>query len=117
MYHQFLTVLPRTAVGQGKARLLTPRRPTPDNPSAENFVVIQWQAGEAAFELVVVNLASHRSQCTVGLEIPTIAAHSWSMADLLGQERHSRGGRDLQGNGLYFDLPPHRAQLFHFQPR
>jgi hypothetical protein len=116
MYHQLLTILPGTAVGQGKARLLRPRRPTPDNPSAENFVVIQWQASEAAFDLVVVNLAPDRSQCTVALEIPNIGVHSWSMADLLGQERHARAGSELQDHGLYFDLPPHGAQLFHFQP-
>ena len=38
------------------------------------------------------------------------------MADLLSDEQHERYGDDLEKQGLYLDLPPHGAQLFHFQP-
>jgi hypothetical protein len=116
IYHQILTALPRSAVGQGKASLLAPRRATPDNPSAENFVVIQWQAQPPEFDLVVVNLAPRGSQCSVTLDIPNLSAHTWSMQDLLGQDHYSHPGTGLQTRGLDFDLPPHGAQLFHFQP-
>jgi uncharacterized protein YcgL (UPF0745 family) len=38
------------------------------------------------------------------------------MKDLLGQEAYKRSGDDLQSQGLYLDVPPHAAQLFHFEP-
>ena len=81
------------------------------------MVIVQWQAQPPEFDLVVVNLASHPSQCYAPLTIADLRAHNWSMRDLLGEEKYERVGDDLQSQGLYLDLPPHGAQLFHFQPR
>ena len=39
------------------------------------------------------------------------------MTDLLGTERYERVGSDIAQQGLYLDLPPHGAQLFHFEPK
>ena len=71
---------------------------------------------DGEFDLVVVNLAPHRSQCYATLSLERLAAHNWAMKDLLGQERYKRSGDDLQNQGLYLDLPAHGAQLFHFEP-
>jgi len=114
-YEQLLTTLTRTAVGRGTASLLRPRAAWQENPTAQNFIIVQWQADPHSFDLVVVNLAPHPSQCSVQLKLPDSASQEWSMEDLLGPEKYKRSGKDLQANGLYLDLPAHGAQLFHFQ--
>ncbi|MCX6921974.1 MAG: alpha-amylase family glycosyl hydrolase [Verrucomicrobia bacterium] len=116
IYQLLLTTLRGTAVGQGRGELLKPRAAWPDNATAQNFVIVQWQNRESEFELVAANLAPHRSQCYVPLNIPHLAVHNWAMNDLLGQEFYKRSGEDLQNQGLYLDLPPHGAQLFRFEP-
>ena len=115
-YEQLLAGLPATAVGQGRAELSKPREAWPGNPTAQNFVIVQWQSRAPEFDLVVVNLAPNRSQCYAPLSVEHLAAHNWEMRDLLGQESYKRSGDDLQNQGLYLDLPPHGAQLFHFEP-
>ena len=111
LYEQLLTTLPGTAVGQGRGELLKPRVAWPDNPTAQNFVVVQWQRRAPEFDLVVVNLAPHRSQCYAPLTIQHLAAHNWAMRDLLGQEYYKRSGDDLQNQGLYLDLPGPRRPV------
>ena len=116
LYDQLLTRLPGSAVGHGKGELLKPRAAWPDNPTAQNFVIVQWQSRARGFEVVVVNLAPHRSQCYAPLTVQHLATHNWAMKDLLGQEFYKRSGDDLQNQGLYLDLPAHGAQLFQFKP-
>ncbi|HEY5482010.1 MAG TPA: alpha-amylase, partial [Verrucomicrobiae bacterium] len=115
LYEQLLTTLPGTAVGQGRGELSKPRAAWPGNSTAQNFVIVQWQKQAPEFDLVVVNLAPNRSQCYAPLSLEGLAAHNWAMTDLLGEERFKRSGDDLQNQGLYLDLPPHGAQLFHFE--
>ena len=79
-------------------------------------MIIQWQTEPPNFDLVVVNLAAHRSQCFVPLAIPDLRQHNWSLCDLLGSEQYLRDGLDLEIHGLYLDVPEHGAQLFHFSP-
>ena len=115
-YQHLLSALGCTAVGRGKGEILGPRPAWPENPTAENFVVIQWQAQADCFDLVVVNLAAHRSQCFVVLTVEGLGQRNWLLKDLLGSEEHQRFGDDLQAQGLYLDLPEHGAQLFHCTP-
>ncbi len=115
-YDQLLSVLSPSAVGRGEFALLPPREAWPGNPTAQNFIIVQWQAQPPAFDLVVVNLAAHRSQCYAPLTIPQLAEHNWTMRDALGTEAYERFGADLEAQGLYLDLPESGAQLFHFEP-
>ena len=116
IYEELLTVLQRTAVGCGQAEALSPRAAWPDNPTSVNFIIVQWLAQSPEFDLVVVNLAPHRSQCYAPLTVPELSEHNWSIRDLLGPERRERFGADLAEQGLYLDLPAHGAQVFHFEP-
>jgi hypothetical protein len=77
---------------------------------------VQWQTQAPEFDLVVVNLAPHRSQCYAPLTVQNLAPHNWAMKDVLGPEQYVRDGEDLQNQGLYLDLRAQGAQLFHFQP-
>jgi hypothetical protein len=116
MYEAMLTILRTTAVGRGEGRVLPPCPAWPGNPSGQNFMVVQWQILPPEFDVVVVNLAPHRSQCYAPLTVPGLAEFNWSMRDRLGTESYVRVGSDLEAQGLYLDLPAHGAQLFHFAP-
>ena len=116
IYEPMLSALPGTAVGQGRCELCHPRAAWPGNSTAQHFVIAQWQRQALEFDLVVVNLAPHRSQCYAPLNRDNLATHNWAMTDLLGPERFKRSGDDLKNQGLYLDLPAHGAQLFHFEP-
>ncbi len=115
-YQEMLGALPRSAVGAGEGILLRPRAAWAGNPTAQNLLLVQWQTRPPEFDLVVVNLAPHRSQCYAPLNLDGLAQRNWSLRDLLGAERYERFGNDLQTQGLYLDVAPHAAQLFHFQP-
>jgi hypothetical protein len=116
LYERILTALPVAGVGQGQATLLAPRPAWAENPSGQDFILVLWQSKPEEFALVAVNLAAHRSQCYAPVAVPNLADRNWGMRDLLSEERHERFGNDLASQGLYLDLPPHGAQLFHFQP-
>jgi hypothetical protein len=117
MYQQLLTTLPTTSVGRGRGELLRSVAAWSENPTCCNFVIVQWQLETPEFDLIVVNLAPHQSQCYVRLTVPELATHDWLMKDLLGIEQYEREGKEMQAHGLYFDLAAHAAQLFHFTPR
>jgi hypothetical protein len=115
-YEQLLTTLQATAVGRGAFEILHPRPAWPENPTAQNFVLIQWQSAPPQFDLVVVNLAAHNSQCFAPLTATGLAEHDWQLKDLLNGEGYARTGAELQTRGLFLDLPAHGAQLFHSTP-
>jgi hypothetical protein len=116
VYDELLAALPSSAVGRGEFQILQPQEAWPGNPTTQNFIIVQWQSKAPAFDLVVVNLAPHRSQCYAPLTVPDLAEHNWTMRDRLGAETHERYGADLASQGLYLDLPEWGAQLFHFEP-
>ncbi|MEW6306414.1 MAG: alpha-amylase family glycosyl hydrolase [Verrucomicrobiota bacterium] len=116
LYQQLLALLPSTAISRGHAEILQPTEAWEGNFTAAHFVVVQWQAGRNEFDLVVVNLASHRAQCRVRPALGKVARHRWKLVDLLGQEVWRRDGRELEQEGLFLDLPAHGAQLFRCLP-
>jgi len=116
MYETMLAASRVAAVGHGQGEILSPRAAWPGNPTGQNFIGVQWQSQPQEFDVVVVNLAPHRSQCYVPLSVPGLAEFNWSMRDLLGPETYVRAGSDLAEQGLYLDLPGYGAQLFHFTP-
>jgi hypothetical protein len=72
-YEAILFALEPTSVGKGRASILRPRAAWADNPTGLNFIVVQWQTKGPDFDLVVVNLAPHPSQCYVTLDIQELA--------------------------------------------
>ena len=116
-YEQLLAALKKSDVGSGRGQILAPRFAWDGNSTAQNFIVVVWQGKGPGFDLVVVNLAWHRSQCYVPLGIAGLAERDWIMRDQLGDERFERVGSDLATQGLYLDVPAYGAQLFHFEPK
>jgi alpha amylase-like protein len=115
VYEQLLTQLHTSAVGQGTAQLLVPAKAWPDNPTEQNFVLVQWTDEESTSDLVVVNLAPHQGQCYVPVKLPDSASGTWSVTDRLGAEKYIRTGEELRTHGLYLDVGAHAAQVFHFE--
>jgi hypothetical protein len=115
LYDELLGALRKTAVGQGQGRVLAAVEAWEGNPTAQNFILIQWQPGPSEFELAAINLAPHRSQCRAFLNVPDLAASNWSIEDLLTMTGRQRAGRELQEQGLYLDLPGNGVQLLSFQ--
>ncbi len=115
-YEKLLTTLKSANVGHGQAQILAPRAAWDGNPTGQNFIVVQWQEKAPEFDLVVVNLAPHRSQCYVTLSAPGLDEHHWAVRDRLSEESYVRVGSDIAQQGLYLDLPAHGAQVFHFAP-
>ncbi|HYV26965.1 MAG TPA: alpha-amylase family glycosyl hydrolase [Candidatus Eisenbacteria bacterium] len=115
-YENLLTTLQSSAIGCGRGELLRPNRAWSDNPTDQNFLLVQWQDQEPSFDLVVVNFAPHAGQCYAPLTIAGLENHNWQLVNRFGAERYERNGDDLKRQGLYLDVPAHGAQLFHFQP-
>lgn len=115
MYEHLLRALRESAVGSGEPGLLRPREAWPGNPTANGFVLVQWQRQPGEFDLVVVNLAPHRAQCYAPVRLDVSEPARWRLADRLGPERYERTSDELRSRGLYLDVPAHAAQLFHFR--
>jgi len=114
-YENLLAVLQNTAVGRGQFAVLRPFAVWDGNSTTENFVIVQWWEAPKAFDLVVVNLTGHQSQCCVRIISVGIAEHLWRMQDLLGNQSYERSSDHLQQHGLFLDVAAHATQLFHCQ--
>ena len=116
MYHQILTSFAQSAVAKGEGQILIPRRAWDDNPTSQCIQLTLWQdvARPGHFDLVVVNMASHRSQCRVDLPVAELGNSAWLMADRLGEERWDRDGNSLAREGLYLDVDARGAHIYSF---
>ena len=114
-YDYLLTALAVSAVGRGHGQLLGPRPAWPENPTAQNFVLVQWEAGAGEFDLVVVNLAPHDSQCYAPLTVDGLAGRHWQVKNMLGAEVYEQSSDDLHRSDLYPEVPGQGPLLLHFQ--
>ena len=74
-----------------------------------------------AYDVINVNVGGANTSLAVStrMDVPLrgdgLSTAQWRLTDLLGPEMHERNGAELVQPGLYLDLPPHGAQLFHCQ--
>lgn len=111
-YDELFTAIGESKVGRGEPVILEPGPAWADNPSHQAFVIVKWQCGPAEFDLAVVNLASHPSQCFAPVVPREAAQGNWTLRDRFSSETHCRPGDDLASRGLYLDLPGHAFRLF-----
>ncbi len=116
LYEQLLGAVAKSTVGNGKGTLPVVRCAGEGNPSWRNLVVLLWQGSSQGFDLAVVNLAPNRSQGFARIDVPGLERTNWVLQDRLGDERFERAGRELRTQGLFLDVGPYAAQLFHFRP-
>ncbi len=111
-YDKLLTVLERRGVRNGRWQLLECNRAWEANGSADDFIAYAWQSSEGERLVVTVNYAPHWSQCYVRLPFSGLDGKEWRLRDLLSDAAYDRKGNDLQGRGLYLDVPPWKYHVF-----
>ena len=111
-YERLIDVLRRPAVRQGQWQLLECVPAWNGNASSDAFIAFTWQHSGGARLLVVVNYASHPSQCCLRLPFPDLGGRLWLLHDLLGNTAYEREGDDLLSRGLYLDVPPWHCHVF-----
>jgi glycosidase len=111
-YDRLLTVLRRSAVGDGQWQLLECVPAWDSNWTWDNFLASVWQGADDERVLVVVNYSGHQSQCYVRIPIPGLAGCHWRLQDQLSPAAYDRDGDDLRTRGLYIDAHPWQASVF-----
>jgi hypothetical protein len=118
-YDRLLAVLRQPMLRDGRWQLLECTPAWEGNWTWDCFVAFAWQGAGEERLLVVVNYAPNQSQCFVRLPFPDLGKHPWRFQDLLGDATYDRDGNELQGRGLYQDVPPWKASVFslkHHEP-
>jgi hypothetical protein len=113
-YLRLLAVLAEKGIRRG-AWSLCDRTGWPDNSSFQNLVAWCWREGEKR-QVIVVNLSDARSQARIHLPWDDLANRVWQLEDLFKGESYRDNGNELQGDGLFVDLPPWGYHLFDAQP-
>jgi hypothetical protein len=116
-YDRLLGVLRRPAVRQGEWQLLESVPAWEGNWTWDCFLAFAWGLPGEERLLVTVNYAANQSQCYVRLPFTDLGKHQWRLTDLLGEATYDRDGDDLQGRGLYLDVPPWQASVFSLTRR
>jgi hypothetical protein len=111
-YDQLLSVLRRSVVREGEWQLLECKPAWDDNWTWDCFLASAWQAASGERLMVVVNYASHQSQCYVRMPFTDLAGRSVRFQDLMGPACYDRDGNDLISSGLYLDLPAWGYHVF-----
>jgi glycosidase len=114
-YGRLLEVMRREEVRSGSWRLAHPRPAWDGNPTAAQFVVGSWQAGEQRL-VVAVNYGPTQAQCYVPLGLTGLGGRAFTLVDLLSETEYHRQGDELAGAGLYLDMPPWGRQLLALRP-
>lgn len=110
LYRKMLTLLRAGSVGEGTAELLSPM---PDgDASCSEIVLVQWQPGPQAIDLVAVNLGSSSSRCRAPLRLGDPVPECWRVVDLVGGASGSHSGEELRQRGLFVALPAWSAALY-----
>jgi hypothetical protein len=110
-YDHLLAVVRRPEVRAGAWALLECIPAWDGNWTQEDFVACTWQTPESLL-VIVVNYASHPSQCYVRLPFDRLHGRTWRLTDLLGPAEYDRAGDQLVGKGLYLDLPAWGYNVF-----
>jgi len=104
MYQQLLAALAGTAVGQGKPRLLKPKRAVGGEPAPESVIAVLWES-ESRADLALINYCAHRVKCAPPLKY-----------QVKGRRFGSDDSSYEKGEGaVVFDLAPYAAQLLELE--
>lgn len=112
MYQEILRLLPRTAVGRGTPRLLTPLAGAADAKPPPGVVLIQWERRPGEGDWVAVNGATVSAEVSVPLD-PAMFGPEARFTDLLG----APAPLHRTGSGLRFELSGHEVRVIHYAAR
>jgi hypothetical protein len=111
-YEHLLAILRKPIVRSGQWLSLVCRPAWEGNGSWDSFVAHAWTGPGNERLLIVVNYASHPSQCQMELPFPEIKGRSVRLGDLLSAAVYLREGNELSERGLYLDMQPWSYHVF-----
>jgi hypothetical protein len=111
-YENLLAILDKPALRSGEWQPLTCRPAWEGNCSWDAYIAHAWTGPGNERMLIVVNYASHPSQCYLELPFPELNNRSVQLADLLGTDVYEREGNDLSERGLYLDMQAWSYHVF-----
>ena len=113
MYHQLLTLVAASAVGKGRAQVITAVGDN-NSPSSE-VVLVRWQSHPCEIAVVAVNLAPAPRRCRAPLQLGDSPPAAWRITDLINGIAGDHAAADLDCHGLRVVLPAHGVALYHCQ--
>ncbi|OGN93778.1 MAG: alpha-amylase [Chloroflexi bacterium RBG_13_50_21] len=115
-YDRLIACLKDPAFRDGIWQLLDTRPAWEWNRSNDAFIAFTWSGPGNSRRLVVVNYASHQSQCYLIMPWDDFAGRTWRFHDMLGVAMYDRNGDDLSTQGLYLDMPSWGYHVFEVEP-
>jgi hypothetical protein len=82
-----------------------------------NLVTYGWRLGDD-MRLVVLNMSNEWSQAAIDLSTWShdLRGQDWVLLDTLHRSYIDENGDEMAENGLFVDVEPHQAMIFHFEP-
>jgi glycosidase len=114
-YLRLLATLRRPAVRDGDWQLLECLPAWEGNWTHDCFVAFAWTEPGDERLVSVVNYASNQSQCHARLPFADLAGKRWQLRDQLSEDNFDWHGDDLQRGGLYLDMRPWQAAVYHLE--
>jgi hypothetical protein len=111
-YERLLAILQMPILKSGEWQPLTPQPAWEGNGSWDAFIAHSWGGSGGERVLVVVNYASHPSQCYVCLPFADIKDRTVRLDDTLSSAGYIRDGNELLERGLYLDMEPWSYHVF-----
>jgi hypothetical protein len=114
-YEKLLALLRQSTFRDGRWRLLDAAPAWDGNWTHDCFIVFAWDAAERF--VVAVNYAPNQAQCHVRLPFDALGGKTFRLTDQLTGAAYDWSGDDLQGRGLYLDMPPWGVSVFRLASR
>jgi hypothetical protein len=111
-YERLLAVLRQPVFRDGEWTLLECAPAWEGNWTWDCFVAWMWKGKEGERRLVAVNYAWNQSQCYVRLPASGFHGRTVRFKDWMGPAVYDREGNDLDGHGLFLDLPAWGYHVF-----
>ena len=108
-YDRLLECLRRPEPKKGQWQLLDCTPAWDSNWTWDSFICFAWRGPGKASLVVVVNFASHQSQCLLRLPFLEIKGRTLRLQDLMSPAVYERSGDEILTHGLYLDLPAEEA--------
>ncbi len=111
-YEQLLGCVHRRECRDGEWRLLECTPAWDGNWTWDSFIGFSWSTEDRLRLVIVVNYASHQSQCRLRLPFDELRGLTIRLRNLIGPEAYDRNGDDMQAQGLFVDLPAWGYNVF-----
>ena len=111
-YGRLLGCLRESVFRCGNWRLLECKPAWDGNWTWDSMIACAWHDGTDGLYAVVINYASHDSQCYLPLPLDGLRGASWKLQDMMSEAVYHRDRDSMISPGLYLDMPPWGYHVF-----